>query len=560
MTATIASGIDLHTEPLRSRRAHWNNQVRRHAYMTPDRPALRFLGETTTWRQLDERSRAVAAALHHRGVQFGDRVLVLLFNRPEYLEVVLGANLIGAIPVPVNIRMSPPEIAHIVADSGAHTIVTETLLAPLADAAAGFVHSADHSTSHGAGHVIDHVIVVGGSQNPAHTDYTNLITPDRINTDRINTDRIAAAAPDLPEIDIPEDTVALLMYTSGTTGKPKGAMLTHSNLQAQAAISMHALHNSADDVVAAVAPLFHIAGLGGAAALLYLGALAVIHPLGAFDAEAMLDMCEREGITSIFMVPVQWQAVCAAQRARPRDLRLRVISWGAAPASDVVLTAMSETFPDALNVAVFGQTEMSPITCALEGKDSLRKLGSVGRVVPAVTARIVDPLMNDVADGEIGEIVYRGPNLMAGYWRNPQATADAFRGGWFHSGDLVRRDDEGFIYVVDRAKDMIVSGGENIYCAEVENVLYADPRIREAAVIGRADDRWGEVPVAVVVLEGDGELTLDDLQAHLNANLARFKHPKDVIIVEELPRNAGGKVLKPRLREAYGSKDRGLAH
>ncbi len=185
--------------------------------------------------------------------------------------------------------------------------------------------------------------------------------------------------------------------------------------------------------------------------------------------------------------------MCAAQKAKPpRDLRLRHLSWGGgAPASDTVLSAMNETFPGVLNMTSFGQTEMTPVTCILEGKDALRTIGSIGKVVAGVTARIVDPLMNDVKPGEVGEIVYRGPNLMKGYWNKPEETADAFRGGWFHSGDLVRQDEEGFLFVVDRAKDMVISGGENIYCAEVENVLYGHPSIAEAAVIGRADPKWG---------------------------------------------------------------------
>jgi fatty-acyl-CoA synthase len=310
-----------------------------------------------------------------------------------------------------------------------------------------------------------------------------------------------------------------------------------------------------------VPPIFHIAGIAAFAPVFYRGIQAVIHPLGAFDPDAMLDTLEREGVTSVFMVPAQWQAVCAAQQAKPRHLKLRTISWGAAPAPDTVLRAMNELFPDALNMTAFGQTEMSPVTTLLAGQDAIRKIGSIGKVVPAVTARIVDPLMDDVKPGEVGEIVYRGPNLMKGYWQNPQATAEAFRGGWFHSGDLVRQDDEGFLYVVDRAKDMIISGGENIYCAEVENVLYSHPAIAEAAIIGRADPKWGEVPVAVVVLaDGADSLTLDDLGPHLNENLARFKHPKDLIVIDELPRNPGGKVVKHKLRETYGSKDAGLTH
>ncbi len=534
MTATQESTNESTAEPLRSRRNHWNNQVQRHSFMTPHRTAVKYLDSSTTWRALDERSRAFAAALHRRGVRFGDRVLMAMLNRTEYIEAVLGANLVGAIPVPVNIRMSPAEVSYLVADSGAGFIVTEKLLAPLMDAV---------RASTGA---IDAIIVVDGGDDPAHLDYEALVAED---------------PSDLPEIDVPEDTVALIMYTSGTTGKPKGAMLTHTNLQAQAVTTINASDGGSDDDVASVVPpIFHIAGLAAFAPVFYRGIRSVIHPLGAFDADAMLDTMEREGTTSVFMVPAQWQAVCAAQQVRPRKLALRTISWGAAPASDTVLTAMNETFPQALNMTAFGQTEMSPVTCVLEGKDALRKIGSVGKVVPAVTARIVDPMMNDVKPGEVGEIVYRGPNLMKGYWQNPQGTEDAFRGGWFHSGDLVRRDDEGFLYVVDRAKDMIISGGENIYCAEVENVLYGHPAISEAAVIGRAHEKWGEVPVAVVVLaDGVAGLNLVELELYLDENLARFKHPKDLVIVDELPRNASGKVVKPELRNSYGSKDAGLA-
>ncbi|MGB3302925.1 MAG: fatty-acid--CoA ligase FadD5 [Gordonia sp. (in: high G+C Gram-positive bacteria)] len=525
-------GFALNSEPQRSRRNHWNNQVRRHASMKPDDIAFRFLGHSTTWSQLDERTHSLAAALLRRGVQFGDRILVLMLNRTEYVELVLAANLIGAIPVPVNIRMAPAEVAFLVGDSGARVIVTETMLAPLADAVAQITGS------------IETIITVGDVANESHLGFEDLITEE---------------GDPLPEIDIPEETVALIMYTSGTTGRPKGSMLTHINLQAQGLTCIQALNTADDDIASCVAPMFHIAALGAMTPTIYMGATTVIHPLGNFDPEQLLDFLEAEGTTSIFLVPAQWQAVCAAQQAKPRDLKLRVVSWGAAPASDSVLRAMNETFPDAMNVAVFGQTEMSPITCALEGKDALRKLGSIGKVVPAVTARVVDAAMNDVAVGEVGEIVYRGPTMMIGYWQNPQGTADAFAGGWFHSGDLVRQDEEGFLYVVDRAKDMIISGGENIYCAEVENALFSHPSIAEAAIIGKAHEKWGEVPVAVVVLaEGVDSLSLAEMEPYLNENLARFKHPKELVIVDELPRNAGGKVVKPQLREEYGSKDAGL--
>ena len=212
---------------------------------------------------------------------------------------------------------------------------------------------------------------------------------------------------------------------------------------------------------------------------------------------------------------------------------------------------MAEAFPGVTNVAVFGQTEMSPVTCALSGEDALRKIGSVGKPVSIVAARIVDDDMKDVPPGEVGEIVYRGPSVMAGYWQNAEATAEAFRGGWFHSGDLVRADEEGFLFVVDRKKDMIITGGENVYCAEVENALSAHPSVAELAVIGAPDERWGETPVAVAVLAPGASLTLDELRDWGTARLARYKLPTVLHVVDALPRNASGKVMKTALRREY---------
>ena len=213
---------------------------------------------------------------------------------------------------------------------------------------------------------------------------------------------------------------------------------------------------------------------------------------------------------------------------------------------------MSETFPDSKILAAFGQTEMSPVTCMLLGDDAIRKRGSVGKVIPTVAARVVDEDMNDVPVGEVGEIVYRAPTLMAGYWNNPEATAEAFAGGWFHSGDLVRMDSDGYVWVVDRKKDMIISGGENIYCAEVENVLAAHPAIVEVAVIGRSHPKWGEVPVAVAAISA-AELRLAELDEFLTERLARYKHPKGLEIVDALPRNPAGKVLKTELRIRFSA-------
>jgi fatty-acyl-CoA synthase len=523
----MTTGVQPLDEPIRSRRNHWNNQIASHARMRPDAVAIRFCGVDTTWQQLNERSLKFADALARRGVGLGDRVLILALNYPEYLEAVFGITAVGAIAVPVNFRLTPPEVAYIVSDSGAKAIVTDAMLQPLATA----VQSRTPA--------LETCVVIGGKTADGVFGYDDVL---------------AESGPAHTPLDIPEDTPALIMYTSGTTGSPKGAVLSHSNMNAQSLTCIRALNLGPDSISFCTSPLFHIAGIGSLAPAFQLGSKTVLHPLGAFDATDFLDAVEREQATSAFCVPAQWQMICDEPTVKDRKLALKMLSWGAAPASDTVLRAMADCFPNAANVAVFGQTEMSPITCVLDGEDAIRKLGSVGKPIPTIQARIVDDEMNDVAPGEIGEIVYRGPTLMAGYWNKPEATADAFAGGWFHSGDLVRADEEGFLYVVDRKKDMIISGGENIYCAEVENVLFAHPKIREAAVVGRAHEKWGEVPVAVVALvDADAELTLADLAPFLNENLARYKHPKDLVVVAELPRNASGKVVKVQLRKDYSS-------
>ena len=521
----MTTGASSLAEPIRSRRNHWNNQVATHALMRPDEVAFRFLGRDTTWKQFHERSQRFADALARRGVGFGDRVLLLALNYTEYIEAVFGINALGAIAVPVNFRLTPPEVAYIVADSGAKAVVTDTVLAPLA---VGVMAQAP---------ALETCFVIGGQTAEGVLGYEEVLTE--------------GGEPHVP-LDIPEDTPALIMYTSGTTGSPKGAVLSYENMNAQALTCIRAMELERESIGFCTSPLFHIAGLGSLTPYFMLGGTTVLHPLGAFNATEWLDAVEREQATAAFCVPVQWQMICEEPTVKTRKLALKTLCWGAAPASDSVLRAMADCFPDARNVAVFGQTEMSPITCVLEGKDALAKLGSVGKPIPTIAARIVDDEMNDVAPGEVGEIVYRGPTLMQGYWNKPEATAEAFAGGWFHSGDLVRRDEDGFVYVVDRKKDMIISGGENIYCAEVENVLFAHPKIHEAAVVGRAHEKWGEVPVAIVaLLNPDDSLTLEELAPFLNENLARYKHPKDLVIVPELPRNASGKVVKVQLRKEH---------
>lgn len=537
MTAQLAGhptqagrdGTLAHEQLYRARRQNWVNQLERHALMQPDATALRFLGNTITWAELQRRVAALADALSRRGIGFGDRVMVLMLNRTEFVEAVLAANMLGAIAVPLNFRLTAPEIAFLVDDCEARLVITEQVLAPVATGVRDIQP------------LLATIVVAGASTDDSVLGYEDLIGEQGQSYQPSN----------MP--DIPNDSPALIMYTSGTTGRPKGAVLTHTNLTGQ---TMTGLYTTGADIASDVGfvgvPFFHIAGIGNMLTGITLGTPTVIYPLGAFDPAQLLDVLAAEKVTGIFLVPAQWQAVCAEQRARPRELRLRAMSWGAAPAPDALLREMSAVFPGTQILAAFGQTEMSPVTCMLLGEDAIRKRGSVGKVIPTVAARVVDENMNDVPIGEVGEIVYRAPTLMSGYWNNPEATAEAFAGGWFHSGDLVRMDEEGYVWVVDRKKDMIISGGENIYCAEVENVLASHPGIAEVAVIGRAHEKWGEVPIAVAAVT-DEDLRLEHLAEFLAERLARYKHPKALEIVDALPRNPSGKVLKTELRVRYGS-------
>ena len=493
----------------------------RHARVRPDRIAFVDPQRRCTFLQMDERVTRLANELSDRGVQRGDRVAVLGYNSIELVESWFAALRIGAVAVPINFRMVADEIAYVLADCAAVTVVVDLALAPAVEQARAKAPS------------VDSVITIGG-------DFDDII---------------AVAENVAVDVEVPDEAPAFIMYTSGTTGFPKGAVLTHRNLYLHAFSSIATLgYDGTDNCWMAVAPLFHTAGVSGMLPMFLNGGTAVIPPSGGFDAAAILDTIDDEQVTSCWMTPAQWQVVCAMPDLGSRDLsRLRRVWWGAAPASTTLLHQMSETFPRAEIIAAFGQTECSPITCLLRGGDSIRKIGSVGTPMLNVETRIVDDHMNDVPQGEVGEIVYQGPLVMKEYWNSEAATAEAFRGGWFHSGDLVRQDEDGYIYVVDRKKDMIISGGENIYCAEVENVLAASTEIAEVAVVGVPDPKWGETPMAVIVPRDPAHPPTDhDIAAHCGLHLARYKHPRRVVIVDALPRNAAGKVLKTRLRKDYG--------
>jgi fatty-acyl-CoA synthase len=506
---------------------HWVDQLARHAFQTPGRTALVFEGAETTWGQLQQRVHALAGVLAAEcGVCEGDRVAVLMTNRPQFLDVLLAVNSLRAIAVPVNFRLAAAEVAFILADSGAVALAVDQELAPLAAQVRESLHG-------GAS-----VLVTGPDPEAAG--------PGALSLDAL----IAEPAREYPVVEIDEHDAAMIMYTSGTTGRPKGAVLAHSNIGTMVPTLSRIFRLGHDDDTLAVAvPMFHVAAMSMVYPAITLGSRTVLLPTGQFDPEALLDIVERERVTALFLVPAQWQAMVEVPDAGRRAASLRVLCWGAAPATVSLLQEMSGAFPGVANASVFGQTEMSSVTTVLDGEDAIDRMGSVGRPIPHVRVRIVDDAMNDVPQGEVGEIVYRGQGLMAGYWNQPKATAEAMEGGWFHSGDLVRMDEEGFIYVVDRKKDMIISGGENVYCAEVEDVLAGHPGVADVAVIGAAHKRWGETPVAVVVpADPAAPPTLDDLTEWCRPRLASYKKPTQLLVLDALPRNASGKVFKPQLR------------
>ena len=331
-------------------------------------------------------------------------------------------------------------------------------------------------------------------------------------------------------------------------------MLTHMNMVSQT-INTNRMSPAAtaDDVSMVVVPLFHIAGLGFIyPALLNAGRTVIAPPQVLMKIDALADLVEEERVTRMFLVPTLWQALCSLPGIRERNLPLTGATWGASPASRETLQLMADTFPNAVISAAFGQTEMSPTTCAQSGEESFRKMGSVGQPIGMVAARVVDPLGQDVPQGETGEVVYRGPGYMQGYWNKPEQTAEATAGGWFHSGDLVRVDEDGYYYVVDRAKDIIISGGENISSVEVEQAVAAHPKVADACVIGAPHPTWVETPVAIVIpADPQDPPTLEDVQEFVVGRIASFKKPTRLEVVEELPRNASGKLQKHVLRKEF---------
>ncbi len=480
-------------------------------------------GRELTYRELEGRTNRLADALARRGVRRGDRVGLLTLNSPQMMEVYFAVAKLGAITVPVNFRLSPREAAYVLADSGASFLFSSTGLAGLAEAVLAEYGFARH-----------HVTIPMAAERAGGDDgeYGRLLaegSPDRVVRDVLDTD------------------VSVIMYTSGTTGVPKGAMLTHRNFFFNACNAFgFGAGLGREDVTISAAPLFHIGALGvHTLPFAHIGAATVV--MEAFSPETWLEAVERYAVTKAFLVPAMWAAVARAMEGSTRDLSsLTFAVTGGAPCPLPVirsLQAQGMEFTEG-----FGMTETSPNAACLSPEDVLSHAGSIGRPVMHMDFRVVDDEGRQVAPGMVGELAVRGPNVFVGYWNLPGETADAFRGGWFHTGDMARVDDDGYYTLVDRKKDLVITGGENVYPIEVEQVIYGHPDVNEVAVIGIPDERWGERVIGIVAVREGSDLTPDALMSWTRERIAHFKAPREIAFVDALPRNATGKVLKRELR------------
>jgi|tagenome__1003787_1003787.scaffolds.fasta_scaffold20986976_4 long-chain acyl-CoA synthetase len=486
--------------------------LRRAVEVAPGRVAVRFDDVELTYAETWERCRLLAGALSGLGLERGDRVAVVAQNSHRSLELYQAVPGAGLTLVPLNHRHADAELRYAIEDAGARVLVADREIAELPACVQHVVDAA-------AGH-----------------------------------EELLAASPpaDFPD-DVGEDELAGLFYTGGTTGRSKGVMLRHRALVANAMNLQAVLPFDEETCFLLVAPMFHLAGTLGVLATTWHAGRQVV--MRAFDAGAALDLIERERITVTQVVPSMLAALCDEQLERPRDVStLRHLTFGGAPSATETLRRARRAFPDAEMMTMYGATETAPLVTALPRLHRLLdrpQAHSCGRPLIGVELRVVDPQeRTPLPVGDVGEVAARGPNVMLGYWRKPEQTDAVLVDGWYHTGDLGRLDADGYLYLVDRAKDMIVSGGENVYSTEVEDVLYRHPAVREVAVFGVPDARWGESVHAVVVPRSP--VTEDELVAHCRASIAGYKVPKRIELREEpLPKSGAGKLLKRELRAPY---------
>ncbi|WP_433801515.1 acyl-CoA synthetase [Actinomycetospora sp. CA-084318] len=477
----------------------------RRARNSPNRVALVHGDTRTTYAELDDRVRRLAAGLRGLGVAPGDRVAHLGPNHPAFVETMFATTGLGAVFVPLNTRLAAAEIAFALSDTTPRVVVTSD------DSKASLLAPSDSGDALLA-------LEVGGSY-----------------------DELIAGSEPTDLVDADPDALAVLMFTSGTTGRPKAACLTHANLTWNALNVVVDVDLRSDEVCLLSAPLFHAAALGMTCLpVLLKGGTLVLEQ--AFDVDRTLDLVERERVTIMFGVPTMFATIARSPRFADADLSsVRYLLCGGAPVPPSLLEVYDHRGPAFLQG--YGMTEAAPGVLLLDPAHAHAKVGTAGR----------PHFFTDVALAPSGEVLVHGPHVVAGYWQRPEETAAAFTDeGWFRSGDVAEADDDGFHRIVDRVKDLYISGGENVSPAEVEGVLAGHPEVVDAAVVGVPDDRWGEVGHAWVVLRDGATTTASDVLAWLDGRLARFKTPRTVEVVEVLPRNPTGKLDKPALRRSLG--------
>jgi acyl-CoA synthetase (AMP-forming)/AMP-acid ligase II len=503
--------------------------IHRNQKLYPNETAYIFEGKRFTWLQANERINRLANTLLGLGVKREDHVAILSKNCNQYLETYFGCARSATICTAINYRLTPHELHYVIENSEAKiVIVSDEFLDALEEVRPRLKNA-------------EHYIVIG--QNPK----------GMLNFEEL----IAKASPKTPELEQHEDDVVLQMYTSGTTGLPKGAMLTHRNLITNAIGCSFGMKFQQGDCMLMVAPLYHMAAGMCTLATVFQGGPISLHR--DFNPIAILDDMESGQITLVLLIPVMVNFLLQMPGVEQRDFsHIRGIVYGASPMPVEVLRKAIEVFKCDF-VQGYGQTECSAVFCilgpddhVLEGTpEQLKRLGSAGRQIFGSDVRVVDDNGNDVKPGQIGEVIGRGHNVMKGYWKMPEATDEAIRDGWLHTGDLATIDEAGYVYILDRVKDMIISGGENIYSREVEEVLFMHPAVGDAAVIGVPDKNWGESVKAFVVLREGEKATEEEIIDFTRKYLAGYKRPRSIEFMDSLPRNLSGKVLKKILREPF---------
>ncbi len=483
-----------------------------------------------TWAEFAARVAKSAGAFKGLGLSGGGRVAILALNGDRYLEYFFAAPWAGGVVVPLNIRLAPPELIYMLNDSGAEMLMVDDAFQAMLPAFSGNLTT------------VKSIVFAGEGPIPEGT---------------VNYEESLASADAIPDAERGGDDVAGIFYTGGTTGLAKGVVLTHDNIISNALNALASVDTRELGVYLHAAPMFHIADCSTNCSTTIRPGTHVFIP--KFDIEATLKTIQEHGITHTMLVPTMINMLVNFRCVETYDLSsLRTIFYGASPMPAAVLTKAMKVFPACEFVQGYGMTETSPLITLLGGKyhtfegPLAGKIASAGQAVPSVEVKIVDINDNEVPRGTVGEIVTRGPHVMKGYWNRAEVTAQALRGGWMHTGDAGYMDDEGFVYIVDRIKDMIITGGENVYCVEVENVIYQHPAVAVCAVIGIPSDEWGEAIHAAVVCKEGHCVTEADIIAHCKERIAGYKCPRSVEIRQEpLPLSGAGKILKTELRAPF---------